>query len=122
MIQRAGVMSGEAYGYFAGGHTRSVSFCTAMPAGIQIGIHDIFLPCDYPEAWLKRHYSEQYLLACWLLAGDKLQIELPVAYCSMQPDLRGLLRPLIEAPNLRGAVIDGGAFWISPRPLLLSGP
>lgn len=87
----------------------------SMPAGMQIGVHDVFLPWDYPEAWLKRHYSEQYLLACWLLAGDRVQIELPVHYCSNKPDLRALLHPLFGASNLKGHEIHGGAFWFSLR-------
>ncbi len=36
------------------------------------GIHDIFLPNDYPEEWLARYYNEQYvnvLLARWCWRG-----------------------------------------------------
>ncbi len=33
------------------------------------GIHDIFLPNDYPTEWNNRFYSEQYLLMMYLLGG-----------------------------------------------------
>ena len=35
----------------------------ALPAGVAYGIHDIFLPDDYPAGWSDRFYNEQYLLA-----------------------------------------------------------
>src|SRR5260221_641898 len=34
----------------------------ALPAGLVYGIHDIFLPQDYPRDWAGRMYNEQYLL------------------------------------------------------------
>ncbi|MBT2299297.1 class I SAM-dependent methyltransferase [Variovorax paradoxus] len=84
-----------------------------LPAGLLTGIHDTFLPADYPPFWGERFYSEQYLLACWLLAGSKLRIELPVFYCGLLPELHGILNPLWTKPSLAGAQLEGGAFWIT---------
>jgi hypothetical protein len=86
----------------------------ALPNGILTGVHDILLPCDYPADWLNRHYSEQYLLACWLLAGDRLHIDLPLRHCSWRPDLGGILDPLWNHPNLVGSDTHGCAFWFTP--------
>jgi hypothetical protein len=85
----------------------------ALPAGVLVGIHDIFLPDDYPDFWLKRFYSEQYLLACWLLAGDQIKVEMPIWYCSTQPSLLNILNELWNSPNLSSAYIPGGIFWIT---------
>jgi hypothetical protein len=85
----------------------------AMAPGILAGVHDVFLPNDYPEGWLTRYYSEQYLLACYLLGGDALTVELPVYYCTGRPELRGILKPLWESPALAGAQYAGGAFWFT---------
>jgi Methyltransferase domain len=85
----------------------------AMAPGILIGVHDIFLPNDYPEGWLARYYSEQYLLACYLLAGDALSVELPAYYCTLKPELHGILDPLWKNPALAGAEHAGGAFWFT---------
>lgn len=96
----------------------TVFFTEILPAlrkGVLVGIHDIFLPDDYPEAWLRRFYSEQYLLACWLLAGDHIKIELPIWYCSKQPQLMGLFDELWKAPNLAEAKTHGGIFWFTPQ-------
>lgn len=87
----------------------------ALPSGILVGIHDIFLPADYPPEWAKRFYSEQYLLACWLLAGDRLQVELPVWYCSSDPELNSILDRLWKSPNLVDCNIAGGAFWFTVK-------
>ncbi|WP_211225259.1 class I SAM-dependent methyltransferase [Rubritepida flocculans] len=84
-----------------------------LPAGTLVGVHDIFLPDDYPEAWLGRWYNEQYMLACWLHGGARLRIELPVHFASQEPALRGVLAPFWEIPALRQASIPGGAFWFS---------
>lgn len=85
-----------------------------LRAGVLVGVHDIFLPHDYPPDWLKRFYSEQYLLACWLLAGDRLRIELPVLHCTKTPQLHSLLDPIWKSSNLKDANLSGGIFWFTP--------
>jgi aryl carrier-like protein len=87
-----------------------------LPPGVLVGIHDIFLPADYPPLSIGRFYSEQYLLACWLLAdaGRKLSIELPVYWISTSPEAaacREILAPFyakLPAETPQG----GGAFWM----------
>ena len=62
----------------------TVFFLEVLPRlkpGITVHIHDIFIPYDYPEVWAKRHYSEQYLLAAYVLGGAAhLEPVLPLAY------------------------------------------
>lgn len=84
-----------------------------MPSGVLIGIHDVFLPHDYPDAWLDRFYNEQYLLGCWLLAGNSLRIELPVYHCLVTPELRAASDPTLSELIARGANQGGGAFWMA---------
>jgi hypothetical protein len=86
-----------------------------LPVGMVVGVHDIFLPHDYPDDWLKRFYSEQYLLACWLLAGRRLEIELPLFHCTKTPALHAVLNDFWMHPALAGANHAGGAFWFSCR-------
>jgi hypothetical protein len=85
----------------------------AFPSGLLYGVHDIFLPCDYPEEWSKRFYSEQYLLMTYLLGGgDGDQIVLPVAWVSAQARLHSLLSELWNRDDLfAGLSTHGGAFW-----------
>jgi hypothetical protein len=65
------------------------------------------------EDWYDRRYSEQYLLACWLLGGDNLQVELPVGYLSHAPTPHATLQALWDDPALARAGTYGGAFWFS---------
>jgi len=90
-----------------------------VPAGVMIGIHDIFLPADYPYEWIPRFYSEQYMLATWLLAdkGRSIDIELPVYWISNLPQadaLRARIAPLWSAMP-ESVTCAGGAFWFSKK-------
>lgn len=92
----------------------TVFFTEILPRlrpGIMFGIHDIFLPDDYPAAWLDWYFNEQYLLSCWLLAGARLRIELPAHFIGKDPSLHSLLSSMWSAPNLQGSNMYGGAFF-----------
>lgn len=86
-----------------------------LKPGVLVGIHDIFLPWDYPPEWTGRYYSEQYLLACYLLGGHALRIELPLVYCSQTPTLHGVLDPVWALPTMADAIKPGGLFWVTPQ-------
>ena len=85
----------------------------SLPSGVIYGIHDIFLPNDYPTEWNERFYSEQYLLMLYLLGGAaKDEILLPVNWLTGQAHLHGLLSGLWQHPGLfDGMMMHGGAFW-----------
>lgn len=85
----------------------------ALPPGVVYGVHDIFLPSDYPESWNERFYSEQYLLMTYLLGGAGTDdILLPLAWISGEADLHGLLSDLwCRADLFAGLSTHGGAFW-----------
>ena len=40
-----------------------------LRSGVLVEIHDVTLPYDYPTEWIDRYYSEQYLLAAYILAN-----------------------------------------------------
>ena len=85
-----------------------------LPSGLTYGLHDIYLPWDYPDAWRDRFYNEQYLLSSYLLGGaNGDQIILPNAFLSLYDSQ--LLDPLAatwSSPKLRGIEKTGGAFWM----------
>ncbi|MEV4313749.1 class I SAM-dependent methyltransferase [Actinocrispum sp. NPDC049592] len=63
--------------------------------GVLVHIHDIALPKDYPLEWRYRYYSEQYLLAAFLLAEPaRFDVVLPNAFVDGDEQLRSLLDPL----------------------------
>jgi hypothetical protein len=72
-----------------------------VPAGVLVHVHDIFLPWDYPTEWSSRYYSEQYLLACWMLANpDRVRLVASHAFASYDPALRSAVVDLLRGSRL----------------------
>jgi hypothetical protein len=85
----------------------------SLPPGVLVGVHDIWLPDDYPEPFLPYWWSEQYLLAALLLGEpDWLRVELPGYYVSSRPDLAALVAPLFARPPLGAVDPRGSLFWL----------
>ena len=92
----------------------TVFFFEVLPRlrpGVLVHVHDIWLPSDYPPEWRWRHYSEQYLLAAFLLGSPDFDIELPNAYVAAQPDLAGRLAPLWRQLAL-AQMLPPTSFWL----------
>jgi hypothetical protein len=85
----------------------------SLPKGVIVGIHDIFLPEDYPNTWLGRYYNEQYLLASYIFAGMAGgDIVLPNAYIQKSEHHMSRVRPVFNSSALSGVGVRGGAFWL----------
>jgi hypothetical protein len=83
-----------------------------IPAGVLVAMHDIYLPDDYPPGVADRYYSEQYMLAAYLLgSGADLQIVLPAMYVSRSPRYADHLERLWSAIGVPDIVRHGGLFW-----------
>jgi hypothetical protein len=81
--------------------------------GCIYGIHDIFLPYDYPAEWKDKFYNEQYVLMAYLLGGaGGDEIILPAAYVCSVEKLRSVLMPAFEDVVRKGAHFGGGGFWL----------
>ena len=97
----------------------TVMFLDVLPgleSGVHVGFHDIRLPDDYPPEWWHRFYSEQYLLAAYLLAeGTKFDITFPAWFIGGDEQLSQILAPLWNDGRLTGIVRDGSSFWIRMR-------
>ena len=76
----------------------AVFFFEVLPRlrpGVLVQVHDVLLPRDYPPGWRWRYYSEQYVLAAFLLAGPaRFAVELPNAFVDADRELRSLVAPL----------------------------
>jgi hypothetical protein len=97
----------------------TVMFLDVLPnlaPGVYVGIHDIYLPDDYPPGWEPRFYSEQYLLAASLLAeGSRYDPVLASWYISRDPDLSSILSPLWNDTSMASVKRGGTSFWIKTR-------
>lgn len=87
-----------------------------LKSGVLVEVHDVTLPYDYPAEWVDRYYSEQYLLAAYLLAdGNLFDVILPNAFISNDSELRNILSPLWAMNEMKNVETHGGSFWLKMR-------
>ena len=85
-----------------------------LPDGVLVGVHDILLPDDYLPEWADFHWSEQYLVAAYLLArGDQVRVELPCWYVHAHTDLSAILDPVWSTPDLEALTHAGVTLWMT---------
>lgn len=84
-----------------------------LQPGVIVHIHDIYLPYDYPPFMCDRFYSEQYTLAAFILANPtRYSTLLPNYFISEDTELRKILEPIWNHPNLKDVEQHGGSYWI----------
>lgn len=80
-----------------------------LKAGVLVHLHDIFLPYEYPTAWiLEKHWfwTEQYLLHAFLIHNPRVEIVLANHF--LERDHADRLRSIFpKAPTW-----TGGSFWL----------
>jgi hypothetical protein len=82
-----------------------------LKKGVVVHVHDIYIPYDYPDFMIERYYSEQYMLATYLLFAKNYEIILPNYYMSETPHLSTILDPIYDHKNLKDVERHGGSFW-----------
>jgi hypothetical protein len=81
----------------------------ALPKGVRVHFHDIFLPDDYPADWAWRRYSEQQEVAS-LIEKKLLSVEFSSHTTIKQAPLEGVLARL---PLMPGALES--SLWLTRR-------
>jgi hypothetical protein len=82
-----------------------------LPDGILVGIHDITLPDDYVQGNAGRYWSEQYVLAAFLLGGHtRTRVAFPAWFVSQDPELGQELDRLWD--RLPPVERHGDSFWL----------
>lgn len=88
-----------------------------LPAGTIIHLHDVYLPSDYSPNQLKFMWSEQYMLACWLMGGGEgVKTIFPGAYMSLNPQMQTLLTKVaghLHDSDIRSSSwhMQGTSYW-----------
>ncbi len=94
----------------------TICFLELLPylrKGVLVHIHDIYLPYDYPQFMCDRYYSEQYMLAAFVLADpQRYRTILPNYFISEDEELSTILLPLWSHPNMQGVERHGGSYWL----------
>lgn len=87
-----------------------------LKPGVLVGVHDMFLPYDYPASWSQRGYNEQYLLAAMLLAGPGyFDIQLANHWLYRQGAHEAALTPVWDQLGERARARPPSAFWAVKR-------
>jgi len=86
----------------------------SLPKGVIVQLHDIYLPHDYPQFMCDRFYSEQYLLAAFLLSNeDRYRTVFPSYFVSQEKDFASEIDDLFkELPDIHNEK-HGGSYWIT---------
>jgi hypothetical protein len=85
----------------------------ALPDGVAYGFHDIFLPFDYPAAFVDRFYNEQYLLAMYLLGGADGDRIIAPTYAATRGLCSGTaFAAMLDVPTIPLSARAGGALWL----------
>lgn len=94
----------------------TVCFLELLPKlkkGVIVHIHDIYLPYDYPQFMCDRAYSEQYVLAAFILANpEKYKTIMPNYFVFEDKELSHILSPIWAGDNLKGVEKHGGSYWL----------
>lgn len=79
--------------------------------GVLVHVHDIFLPAEYPEHWVKKSlqfYNEQYLLQAFLIFNERFRVVWGGHYMHLaHPELLGRAFRSYAPGRVRP-----GAFWM----------
>lgn len=92
----------------------TVFFLDILPRlkpGVIVHVHDIYIPYDYPDFMIQRYYSEQYLLATYLLNAKNYEVICPNYYIFEQKSLLAELQPVWDAVSAKNVEQHGGSFW-----------
>jgi predicted O-methyltransferase YrrM len=94
----------------------TVFFMDVLPylaPGVIVHVHDVYLPYDYPQLMCDRFYSEQYVLASYILANpDQYMTIMPAYFVSEDNELNQILNPIWEHPDMPSVERHGGSYWL----------
>ena len=84
----------------------------ALPSGVFVHVHDIFLPDGYPPEWHRRHYAEQNALIGWVLSGY-FEVYYPGYFAAtrLTGELEAVLGDLMPLDPAKSA----GSIWLKKR-------
>jgi hypothetical protein len=86
-----------------------------LKPGVIVHVHDINLPWDYPASFRNWYWSEQYILAVYLMANKgRINPLLPTTFvCRDDAFFAEFAEPLLDLGELNDGWRGGGAMWFT---------
>lgn len=83
-----------------------------LPPGVLIHVHDIFLPYDYPPSYVRRLYTEQYVLWALLARNSMFRVRFAAHFMSRNHPaaMQEVFGPIVGVDKL----YFGASFWMEP--------
>jgi hypothetical protein len=83
----------------------------ALPSGVTVHVHDIYLPFDYSQLGIDLWWTEQYLLLALLSHNPRYRVDLALRWMTAtNPELMAeVFGPIVAADPAHG----GGSFWFT---------
>ena len=98
----------------------TVFFIDILPRlapGVIIHVHDVCLPYDYPEYFKHWYWSEQYMLAVYMIASrDRINPLFPTFFICNDGRFTDLLRkPFVDlgSEDANSSWLGGGSMWFT---------
>ena len=85
----------------------------ALPAGVLLHLHDVFLPDDYPAAWAWRGYNEQNALGPMLSADGGWELVFASHYVTTRMAARLAKSVVARLPRAAGS--HDASLWLRKR-------
>ena len=87
-------------------------FCSLLPdlpSDVLVHVHDVFLPYDYPDVYVKRLYTEQYLLHALLADSAKFRVVFATHFMGRahRREMQSVFGDAVGGEGLFG----GASFW-----------
>jgi len=87
-----------------------------LKKGVIVHVHDIYMPYDYPQFMCDRAYSEQYVLAAYILANPSKYFTIcPNFFISEDVELKKIMEPVWNHKTLETVEQHGGSYWLQIR-------
>lgn len=86
-----------------------------LKPGVLVHVHDVHLPWDYPEMFVNWYWSEQYILAAYLIgAMGSLVPVFPTTWICRQPEFADwFATPLVDLGPSNATWRGGGSMWFT---------
>ena len=84
-----------------------------LPSGTLVHVHDVFLPYDYPDAYRRRLYGEQYVLQALLAGAPRYEVVFATHYMVRRHG--EVMRRAFGPPVGVDPLYFGASFWFAVR-------
>ncbi|MBP7864810.1 MAG: class I SAM-dependent methyltransferase [Acidobacteria bacterium] len=85
----------------------------SLPPGVLVHVHDVFIPFDYPDVYVRMFYTEQYLLHAFLAGNPRCEVVFATHF--MSRTRAAAMQAVFGEAVGREPIFNGASFWFQTR-------